>query len=140
MFGLKQKQILVGITGRDKNVILFTPPMCFTIENSRKFAKCLDEVLTSLKSRTTSSVFPPISKNGLLVPALLVTITDCILDSGGNTDDVVLDFSEVRTSSKHLANFLLFSIVKHMGGVNKMTFLSLPVIPTKICFCLRPNM
>jgi len=62
MFGLKQKQILVGITGRDKNVILFTPPMCFTIENSRKFAKCLDEVLTSLKSRTTSLVFPPESR------------------------------------------------------------------------------
>ena len=35
MYALKMKQVLVGITGRDKNVILFTPPMCFTIENSR---------------------------------------------------------------------------------------------------------
>jgi len=46
MYALKLKQVLVGITGRDKNVILFTPPMCFTIENSRRFAKCVDEVLT----------------------------------------------------------------------------------------------
>ena len=54
MYGLKMKQVLVGITGRDKNVILFTPPMCFTIENSRRFSKCLDEVLRSVSSRTIS--------------------------------------------------------------------------------------
>ena len=54
MYGLKMKQVLVGITGRDKNVILFTPPMCFTIENSRRFAKCLDEVLRSISQRTIS--------------------------------------------------------------------------------------
>jgi len=54
MYKLKMKQVLVGITGRDKNVILFTPPMCFTIENSRKFAKCFDEVLSSLEPRTSS--------------------------------------------------------------------------------------
>eukprot|EP00092_Neocalanus_flemingeri_P027364 GFUD01029679.1.p1 GENE.GFUD01029679.1~~GFUD01029679.1.p1 ORF type:complete len:562 (+),score=149.73 GFUD01029679.1:180-1865(+) len=54
MYELKMKQVLVGITGRDKNVILFTPPMCFTIENSRRFAKCFDEVLASLEPRTSS--------------------------------------------------------------------------------------
>jgi len=53
MFSLKTKQVLVGITGRDKNVLLFTPPMCFTIENSRRFTKCLEEVLTSLEPLKT---------------------------------------------------------------------------------------
>ena len=52
MYGLKMKQVLVGITGRDKNVILFTPPMCFTIENSRRFAKCLDDVLKTIGPRS----------------------------------------------------------------------------------------
>jgi len=61
MYGLKMKQVLVGITGRDKNVILFTPPMCFTIENSRRFAKCLDEVLRSISLRTISLDTRPMS-------------------------------------------------------------------------------
>merc|ERR1719378_1340139 len=49
MVALKQKHILVGITGSEQNVILFTPPMCFTIENSRKFTRSLEEVLASTK-------------------------------------------------------------------------------------------
>jgi len=52
MFRLKLKQVLVGITGRDRNVLLFTPPMCFTIANSTRFSKCLDEVLSEHSTRT----------------------------------------------------------------------------------------
>ena len=51
MYRLKQKQVLVGITGRDRNVLLFTPPMCFTIANSNRFVKCLDEVLIENKKQ-----------------------------------------------------------------------------------------
>jgi len=51
MYRLKQKQVLVGITGRDRNVLLFTPPMCFTIANSTRFVKCLDEVLIEHKKQ-----------------------------------------------------------------------------------------
>jgi len=51
MYRLKQKQVLVGITGRDRNVLLFTPPMCFTIANSTRFVKCLDEVLIENKKQ-----------------------------------------------------------------------------------------
>ena len=61
MNGLKMKQVLVGVTGRDKNVILFTPPMCFTIENGRRFAKCLDDVLRSINPRTSSLGTQPTS-------------------------------------------------------------------------------
>ena len=44
-------QVLVDLTGRNENVVLFSPPMCFTMENGRVFTKCLDEVLTSASNR-----------------------------------------------------------------------------------------
>ena len=48
MFGMKTKNILIQVTGRNQNVILLTPPMCFNIENSRMFVKTLEEVLNVL--------------------------------------------------------------------------------------------
>ncbi|TRY71942.1 hypothetical protein TCAL_03935 [Tigriopus californicus] len=45
MFGLKARKILVGITGDHRNILLFTPPMCFTVDNSRRFCQSLDDVL-----------------------------------------------------------------------------------------------
>merc|ERR1719481_1854899 len=51
MYRLKGKQVLVDLTGRNENVILFSPPMCFTMENGRVFTKCLDEVLASTSNR-----------------------------------------------------------------------------------------
>jgi len=51
MYRLKGKQVLVDLTGKEENVILFSPPMCFTMENGRVFTKCLDEVLTSTSNR-----------------------------------------------------------------------------------------
>merc|ERR1719210_2628553 len=51
MYRLKGKQVLVDLTGKEENVILFSPPMCFTMENGRVFTKCFDEVLTSTSNR-----------------------------------------------------------------------------------------
>ena len=48
MFGMKTKNVLTQVTGRNQNVLLITPPMCFNIENSRMFVKTLDEVLNVL--------------------------------------------------------------------------------------------
>jgi len=48
MYGMKAKNILIQITGRNQNVILITPPMCFNIENSRMFVQTLEEVLNVL--------------------------------------------------------------------------------------------
>ena len=48
MYGMKTKNILIQVTGRNQNVILITPPMCFNIENSRVFAQTLEEVLNML--------------------------------------------------------------------------------------------
>lgn len=44
MFGLKSKKIIVGITGERSNIVLFSPPMCFTVANSRRsvvLVKCV---------------------------------------------------------------------------------------------------
>jgi hypothetical protein len=35
MYGLMEKQVLVAVTGSCKNILLITPPMCFTMENAR---------------------------------------------------------------------------------------------------------
>jgi len=48
MYGLKNKNILVAITGVEKNILLLTPPMCFTIDNGRRLIKSLDEVLSTV--------------------------------------------------------------------------------------------
>ena len=48
MYGMKTKNILIQVTGRNQNVILITPPMCFNIENSRMFVESLEEILNVL--------------------------------------------------------------------------------------------
>jgi len=48
MYGMKTKNVLIQITGRNQNVILITPPMCFNIENSRMFVQTLEEILNVL--------------------------------------------------------------------------------------------
>lgn len=52
MYGMKQKNVLVAITGKNKNIILITPPMCFNIENSRRLIRYMDEVFTTLERNT----------------------------------------------------------------------------------------
>ena len=32
----KNEKILLGLTGMHNNVLLFTPPLCFTVDNSRR--------------------------------------------------------------------------------------------------------
>ena len=40
MYGLVDKHVLVAVTGSYKNVLLITPPMCFTMENARYNSAC----------------------------------------------------------------------------------------------------
>ncbi|XP_023341923.1 ethanolamine-phosphate phospho-lyase [Eurytemora carolleeae] len=49
MYGLKFHNVLVAITGRQKNILLITPPMCFNIENARRLCKNLDDVLRTIE-------------------------------------------------------------------------------------------
>ena len=51
MFGLKTRQVLVAITGRDRNVILITPPLCFNMENCQVLVEALQDILTALNQK-----------------------------------------------------------------------------------------
>jgi hypothetical protein len=33
MVGMKDLKILIGTTGQSRNILLFSPPLCFTVEN-----------------------------------------------------------------------------------------------------------
>jgi len=54
MYGLRVKNILVAITGVNKNIILVTPPLCFNMENSRRLISTLDEVITTLENKVNN--------------------------------------------------------------------------------------
>ena len=45
MYGLKAEKILVGISGKNRNVVFISPPMCFTMDNINKLINALDSVL-----------------------------------------------------------------------------------------------
>jgi len=51
MFGLKTRQVLVAITGRDRNVILITPPLCFNMENCQVLVEAFQDILTALNQK-----------------------------------------------------------------------------------------
>ena len=34
----KKEKILLGLTGSRNHVLLFTPPLCFTVDNSRRYS------------------------------------------------------------------------------------------------------
>merc|ERR1711977_668258 len=42
-----KEKILIGLTGIEHNVLLFTPPLCFTVDNSRRFVKSLDNSIAN---------------------------------------------------------------------------------------------
>ena len=44
----KKEKILLGLTGSHNHVILFTPPLCFTVDNSRRYIHLINEVLATM--------------------------------------------------------------------------------------------
>jgi len=53
-----ESRILVGVTGTQKSTILFTPPMCFTVDNAKRFCQALEDGLLALKSEFGDSIEP----------------------------------------------------------------------------------
>lgn len=51
MMRLKTSGILVEMAGRDDNVVLFSPPLCFTMDNGRRFVKAVDQCLEQITGR-----------------------------------------------------------------------------------------
>ena len=61
MFGMKTRQVLVAITGKQSNVILLTPPLCFTMENCRLLVAALEEVRSIISIKYTLSIISTLS-------------------------------------------------------------------------------
>ena len=61
MFGMKTRQVLVAITGKQSNIILLTPPLCFTMENCRLLVAALEEVRSIISIKYTLSIISTLS-------------------------------------------------------------------------------
>lgn len=46
---LRHEKIILTAEGPDKNVLIITPPLCFTCENARRLISCLDSVISELE-------------------------------------------------------------------------------------------
>ena len=44
----KKEKILLGLTGSHNHVILFTPPLCFTVDNSRRYIQLTYKVFATM--------------------------------------------------------------------------------------------
>ena len=48
----KNEKILLGLTGMHNNVLLFTPPLCFTVDNSRRYFLLYQSFLKTIRLYT----------------------------------------------------------------------------------------
>ena len=46
---LRSEKVILAAEGPDKNVLIITPPLCFTCENARRLVASLDSVVTELE-------------------------------------------------------------------------------------------
>ena len=47
-FRLREKQIIVAVEGKNRNVVYIIPPMCFSKQNANDFIEALDEVIDEM--------------------------------------------------------------------------------------------
>ena len=59
---MREERIILAVQGIERNVVLITPPLCFTLENARTLITVFDKVLCRLEKEpalpttTTSSI------------------------------------------------------------------------------------
>ena len=49
-FRMKEKKIILGIEGKDKNTVILLPPLCFTQENARNVVQAFSDSLAAIES------------------------------------------------------------------------------------------
>ena len=47
---MKERKIILGVEGTDKNVIVLSPPLCFTTDNARYIVQHFSEVLANIET------------------------------------------------------------------------------------------
>ena len=77
MYSLKaDEKTLVGISGRHRNVIFVSPPMCFTMENSRRLVNAIENVLAKVKFQMEFSPEELEGSNHMQVKTYKIFITN----------------------------------------------------------------
>ncbi|GFN98921.1 alanine--glyoxylate aminotransferase 2-like [Plakobranchus ocellatus] len=54
IYKMKERKIIMGTEGKDKNVIVLSPPLCFTTDNARYVVQHFSEVLANIESEAAS--------------------------------------------------------------------------------------
>ncbi len=81
---MKQEKIIIANDGPDKNVMILSPPMCFTCDNARRVVSAFDKCLTEIES----GVVPEALENGQVVqePTELTIPLEVVSGQGFDAD------------------------------------------------------
>ena len=83
MEALKTKQIWVQITGGERNVILLTPPLCFTRDNSQALVRAIREILTEMRLKPSHDNNPTLN-NYINIKEITEDLTEKVSDDDGH--------------------------------------------------------
>lgn len=77
-YKLKEKKFILGVEGKDKNVVIMLPPLCFTMDNARQVVQAFSDCLASIESEAARVGLTPQQD----IPAPIVDVPlDVITDS-----------------------------------------------------------
>ncbi|XP_046584769.1 5-phosphohydroxy-L-lysine phospho-lyase-like isoform X1 [Haliotis rubra] len=94
-YQMKEQRILIANDGEDQNVIVLTPPMCFTCDNARQVIQVFDKALRDIETGAVSvgltqggdnfTIAPPLD-----VPLQVLSETHGLSDEDDDSDDPAL--------------------------------------------------
>ena len=84
---LKQDNILIANEGPDKNVLLLTPPMCFSIPDAEHVIQKVDKYLLEIESSVCPDELIHIGQTPIVQPTELVIPRNIISGAGDSDSD-----------------------------------------------------
>lgn len=87
-YKMKENKIIIANDGPEKNVMVMTPPMCFTLDNARRVVQVLDQALRDIENGAASVglTTSPGDSGASVSPAISVPL-NVITDSLGQVSD-----------------------------------------------------
>ena len=89
---MKENRIIIANDGPEKNVMMMTPPMCFTLDNARRVVQVFDQALRDIENDaarvglTLNSQGPGIAP-AMDVPLQVITESNFTHDSDEEDED-----------------------------------------------------
>lgn len=101
MYKMKERKVLVNVTGIHKNVITITPPLCFTLDNAMMVVKTLDELLEEIEAEeeTEADVTPAAASTAAAPTAATTTTATSSSRKRRWRDDDIGEMGETTTAS-----------------------------------------